>query len=101
MAEQRMTGPLLRDRWDFLRRGVSLKTALLAFVPIAVWIVFLVLFVSAYRAVIHVQGEAGMMLRILRSLVELATLIIALKYFFEILWRGAASEPSLHSKDRA
>jgi hypothetical protein len=101
MAEQRVTGALLRDRWDYLKRGVSLKIVLLAFIPVAVWIVFLVLFVSAYRAVIHVQGVFGMILRILRSLVEIGTLIIALKYFFEILWRGAASERSIHSKDRA
>ena len=96
-----MTGPLFRDRWAFLKRGVPLKAVLLAFIPIAVWIVFLVLFVSAYRAVIHVHGVAGMMLRIMRSLVEIGTLIIALKYFFEILRRGAASELSIHSNDRA
>jgi hypothetical protein len=100
MAEQRVTGPLFRERWAFLRRGVPLKAALLAFVPIAAWIVFLVLFVSAYRAVIHAHGVAGMMLRVMRSLVEISTLIIALKYFFEILERGAASELSIHSNDR-
>jgi hypothetical protein len=96
-----LTGPLFFTRWDFLRRGVSLKTVLLAFVPVAVWIVFLVLFVSAYRAVIHVQGTAGTMLRIMRSLVEIVSLIIALKYFFEILLQGAARELSMDSKDRA
>jgi hypothetical protein len=96
-----LTGPLFRDQWNFLMRGVSLKTVLLAFVPVAVWILFLVFFVSAYRAVIHVHGTAGMILRILRSLVEIVTVIIALRYFFEILRRGAASDFSIHSQDRS
>jgi hypothetical protein len=89
-----------RHRWQFLTRGVSLKTALQAFVPVVAWIVFLVLFVSAYRAVIHVHGPARVMLGILRNLVEIVTLAIALKYFFEILQRGSANDLSVDPKDR-
>ncbi|HET8998052.1 MAG TPA: hypothetical protein VFP86_00230 [bacterium] len=85
----------------FLTQGVSLQTVLMAFIPVAAWVVFLVLFVSAYRAVIHVQGPAGVMLGILRDLVEIVTVVIALRYFFEILHRGAASDFSNDSKNRS
>ena len=91
---------LFRGRRKFLTQGVSLRTVLRAFIPVVAWIVFLVLFVSIYRAVIHVQGPAGVMLRALRDLVEIVTAVIALKYFFEILQRGAASDFSNDSKDR-
>ena len=89
-----------RRRWQFLTQGVSLKTALLAFVPVVAWIVFLFLFVSAYRAVVHVNGPVGGMLNVLRSLVEIVTMAIAFKYFFEILQRGAADDLSVNPKDR-
>ncbi len=89
-----------RHRWQFLTQGVSLKTALLAFVPVVAWIVFLFLFVSAYRAVVHVHGPVGVMLNVLRSLVEIVTMAIALKYFFEILQRGAEDDLSVNPKDR-
>lgn len=90
-----------RGRRKFLTQGVSLRTVLRAFIPVAAWIVFLVLFVSAYHAVIHVQGPAGVMLGLLRDLVEIVTVVIALRYFFEILQRGAASDFSNDSKDRS
>jgi hypothetical protein len=90
-----------RGRWRFLTRGVSLKTALLAFVPLLAWMVFLFLFVSAYRAVVHVQGPAGTILGMLRTLVEIVTVVIAFKYFFEILLRGVANELSVHPKDHS
>lgn len=89
-----------RHRWQFLTRGVSLKTVLLAFVPVAAWIAFLFLFVSAYRAFVHVHGPARVMLDIFRGLVEIVTVAIALKYFFEILQRGAENDLSVHPKDR-
>jgi hypothetical protein len=92
---------LFRGQRKFLTQGVSLRTVLMAFIPVAAWIVFLVLFVSLYRAVIHVQGPAGVMLRVLRDLVEIVTVVIALKYFLEILHRGAASDFSNDSKDRS
>jgi len=90
-----------RDRRKFLTQGVSLRTVLLALIPVAAWIVFLVAFVSLYRAVIHVRGPAGVMLGVLRDFVEIVTVVIALKYFFEILRRGAASDFSIDSKDRS
>jgi len=90
-----------RGQRKFLAQGVSLRTVLIALIPVAAWIVFLVLFVSLYRAVIHVQGPAGVMLGILRDLVEIVTVVIALRYFFEILHRGAASDFSIDSKDRS
>ncbi len=92
---------LFRGRRKFLTQGVSLRTVLMAFIPVAVWIVFLVLFVSVYRAVIHVQGPAGVVLGVLRDLVEIVTVVIALRYFFEILQHGAASDFSNDSKDRS
>lgn len=87
-------------RWRFLTRGVSLRTLLLALVPVGAWIVFLILFVSGYRVVVHVGGRVRVALDILRSLVEIATMAVALKYFFEILERGAANDFSVDSKDR-
>ncbi len=96
-----LTNSSFRDRWKLLARGVSVKTTLLALIPVVAWIVFLVLFVSVYRAVIHVQGPAGVVLDVLRGLVEIVTMVIALKYFFEILERGAANELSIDSKDRS
>ncbi len=90
-----------RGRRKFLTQGVSLRTVLIAFIPVAAWIVFLVLFVSVYRAVIHVQGPAGVMLALLRDLIEIVTVVIALRYFFEILQRGAARDFSIDSKDRS
>jgi hypothetical protein len=92
---------LFRRQRKFLTRGVSLRTVLMAFIPVAAWIVFLLLFVSLYRAVIHVQGPAGVMLGVLRDLVEIVTVVIALRYFLEILQRGAASDFSNDSKDRS
>jgi hypothetical protein len=92
---------LFRGQRKFLTQGVSLRTVLMAFIPVAAWIVFLVLFVSLYHAVIHVQGPAGVMLRVLRDLVEIVTVVIALKYFLAILHRGAASDFSSDSKDRS
>ena len=95
-----MADPSLRNRPHFLTGIVSLKTVLRAFIPVALWIVFLVLFVSAYRAVIHVEGTVGTVLGVLRGLVELVTAAIAMKYFFEILERGAEADFSIHPKDR-
>ncbi len=82
-------------------QGVSIKTALLAFVPVVAWIVFLFLFVSVYRAVVHVQGPVGVILDLLRSFVEIVTVVIALRYFFQILQRGIAREISVDSKERS
>jgi hypothetical protein len=89
-----------RSRRKFLAQGVSLRTVLIAFIPVAAWIVFLVAFVSLYRAVIHVQGPAGVILGVLRDLIEIVTVVIALRYFFEILQHGAARDFSIDSKDR-
>ncbi len=94
-------GPSGRERWKFLMQGVSIKTALLAFVPVVAWIVFLFLFVSVYRAVVHVQGPVGVILDLLRSFVEIVTVVIALRYFFQILQRGIARETSVDSKERS
>lgn len=89
-----------RHRWKFLTQGVSIRTVLRAMIPVCAWIVFLVLFVSAYRAVVHVSGPVGTALRVVRGLIELGTVVIALKYFFEILERGAADDFSAHPQDR-
>jgi len=92
--------PSGRDWRKFLTQGVSLKTVLLAFVPVVAWIAFLFLFVSVYRAVVHVQGPAGVALEFFRNLVELGTVVIALRYFFQILQRGMARDLSIDSKER-
>lgn len=90
-----------RDGRTLLTREVPLKTVLLAFVPLVAWAVFLVLFVSAYRALVHVQGTAGTVLGLLRTSVEIVTVVIALKYFIEILLREPASDLSVHPKDHS
>ena len=89
------------DAWQWLKQGVSLKTMLLAFVPIGLWIAFIFAFVFALRAMVHVEGGAGVVVIALRSIVELATAMVAFKYFFEILSRGVENEHSIDSKPRA
>lgn len=88
-----------RHRWQFLTRGVSLKAALLAFVPVVAWIAFLFLLASAYRAVVHVHGPARV-LDIVRVLVEIVTGAVAFKYFFGVLQRGAKDHLSVGPSDR-
>ena len=91
--------PIARRRWQFLTRGVSVKVFARAFMPVLAWIVFLALFVPAYRTVVHVHGPAGVVLAVLRSFIEIVTMVIALKYFFEILEQGAADDLSIHPKE--
>ena len=86
--------------WQILRQGASLRTILLAFVPIGLWIVFLFVFVFTYEAVVHVVGAAGTVVIVLRSLVELVSAMIAFKYFFDILARGIERERSVDSEHR-
>ena len=84
--------------WQLLKQGVSIRTMLLAFVPIGLWIAFIFVFVFALRAIVHVEGPAGFVVVALRSIVELATAVLAFKYFFNILARGVESERSVDSK---
>jgi hypothetical protein len=86
--------------WQLLKQGVSLRTMLLAFVPIGIWIVFIFVFVFAVKAIVHVEGQAEIVVLVLRSMVELATATLAFKYFFDILARGVESEQSVDSKNR-
>jgi len=88
-------------RWEILRQGVSLRTTLLALVPIGLWIVFLFVFVLAYRAILqiaHVEGPAVTVMLVMRSIVELVSAMIAFKYFFDIIARGIESEQSADTK---
>ena len=89
------------NAWQWLKQGVSLRTMLLAFVPVGLWIAFIFAFVFALRAIVHVEGPAGIVVFVLRTIVELATAMLAFKYFFEILARGVESEHSIDSKPRA
>ena len=89
------------NAWQWLKQGVSLRTMLLAFVPIGLWIAFLFAFVFALHAIVHVEGRAGIAVIVLRSIVELVTAMLAFKYFFEILARGVENERSVDSKPRA
>ena len=86
--------------WQILSQGVSFHTTLLAFVPIGLWIVFLFVLVLLYRAFVHVEGAAGTVMFVLRSLVELVSAMIAFKYFFDILARGVEREHSVDSEHR-
>jgi hypothetical protein len=86
--------------WQLLKQGVSLRTLLLAFVPIGLWIAFIFVFVFLLQAVVHVEGPAGIVVLVLRSIVELATAMLAFKYFFDILARGVESEHSVDSEHR-
>lgn len=88
------------NTWQFLKQGVSLRTLLLAFVPIGLWIAFIFIFVFVLQATVHVEGPAGIVVVVLRSIVELATAMIAFKYFFDILARGVESEHSVDSEHR-
>ncbi len=88
-------------QWQILRQGVSLRTTLLALVPIGVWIVFLFAFVFAYRAIlqiVHVEGPAMILMLALRTIIELVSAMIAFKYFFDIIARGIESEQSADTK---
>jgi hypothetical protein len=89
------------DPWQLLKQGVSLRTTLLAFVPIGLWIVFLVVFVYAFRAIVHLTGPAGTAMLVVRSMVEVVSAMIAFKYFFDILTRGAEREQSIDRERRA
>jgi hypothetical protein len=88
------------NTWQLLKQGVSLRTLLLAFVPIGLWIAFIFVFVFLLQAVVHVEGPAGIVVVVLRSIIELATAMLAFKYFFDILARGAESEHSIDSEHR-
>jgi hypothetical protein len=89
-------------RWrHLLCQDVSLGTVLVAFLPVAAWVAFATLFVAAYRAMVHVSGPAAVVLSALRTLVELGTVVVAMKYFFAILRRGAARELSLPPQERS
>lgn len=88
------------DLGQIFRQGVSLRTTLLAFVPIGIWIVFVFVFVFAFRAIVHVEGPAATAMLVLRSVIELASAMIAFKYFFDILARGIEREHSVGSKHR-
>lgn len=72
-----------------------------AFVPVVIWIVFLFVFVYLYRAAVHVPGPIGITMAVVRTLVELASGIIAFKYFFDILLRGAQQEQSIDRERHA
>lgn len=89
------------DPWQLLKQGVSLRTTLLAFVPIVLWILFVVVFVYAFRAVVRVTGPVGTVMLVVRSSVELGSAMIAFKYFFDILVRGAEREQSIDRERRA
>jgi hypothetical protein len=86
--------------WQLLKQGVSLRTLLLAFVPIGLWIAFIFVFVFLLHAIVRVEGPAGIVVLVLRSIVELATAMLAFKYFFDILARGVESEHSVDSEHR-
>ncbi len=88
------------NRWQLLKQGVSLRTMLQAFVPVGLWILFIVAFGYVYRAIVHMEGPAEIAMLALRSIVELGSAAIAFKYFFEILARGLESEHSVDSKHR-
>ncbi len=88
-------------RWQILREGVSLRTTLLALIPIGLWIVFLFAFVLAYRAIlhiVHVEGPVAIVMLVLRSVVELVSAMLAFKYFFDIIARGIEREQSADTK---
>ena len=89
-------------RWRSLLSGsVSLKRVLQAFVPILAWIAFIALFDAAYRVAVHLSGAAGAAVGIVRLLVEIVTLVLAMKYFFLILHHGAAEELSVPHQERS
>lgn len=97
MAQRSVSPP-----WQqLLKHGVSLNTTMRAFVPVALWIVFLFVFVYLYHAVVHVPGPIGTAMAVVRSMVELVSGIIAFKYFFEILLRGAEREQSIDRERHA
>lgn len=88
------------NTWQLLKQGVSLRTILLAFVPIGLWIAFIFVFVFTLHAVVHAEGRAWIVLVVFRTVVELATAMLAFRYFFDILARGAESERSIDSETR-